>query len=699
MLRVYLLLFLLLSAILKSQDLNFLTENYFKWPDTKKVFEVIPDSLKDNGAIILNDEIELNFPLRNIKRRQSIKILNEQGLNYFRSISLPQNFDITKLNNPVYKQGRFSKRGIPFIREYKISYFAARIIRNKIVYELQTNVKTNKVYWVKSDGERVYDYEYVFNFDDLLVDDIIEYTYKAEINGSYDSDQFYVNDYFPKLKTNVIVSVNYYPENKTENTVVCHNIDSSLYTKTYSATGKYAFYTYNFRFNTLNAIKYSQNCIAGKTLPHITASMYSLHKHYLNSTINNNKFVYSTKYTWFIVPDSLYFKEKIYNKYGASLRKFISKFPENPLDSTNVSFFTQVCDTLNAFKYLSSEQVHYGPDAQYATTSSDKLLKRQLDEEFIEDTYNNILFEKNIFYYKANVQDRRLGFHTTSHRAHEDYELEFFVLPVKAFYKFFVPRFNGMKYLPDELPFYYEGSLCALIPKNTNAIPYKEGLQNIKFIKTPVSTYNENVRIENAVFKVNRDSLLIHSTIKENLNGQFSTILRHFYNNDCIDSTINAYYFKKCIEKPNSSEQKIKLTSFSKTFPFRASYSCTEDIAASKDSIDLSNWFSFILSKKYFQQKITQDYFFDFTFTDTYNFMFEFTKATTISNMAQCNTALSNEFFEISSTLSKQSDEKYLLTVTTKVKQYLLPQQQSAYLLEYVNALDKINSLKLKFSH
>ncbi|MBI3520577.1 MAG: hypothetical protein HY062_14660, partial [Bacteroidetes bacterium] len=275
MIRVLvLLLFLQISFSIKSQDLMFMDERY-SWPDNNKIFEAIPDSFKNEGAIILNDDINLDFSQNVIKRRQAIKIVNEEGLSYFKSISLPQNFDITQQNTPYYKQGRFSKRLIPYIYEYKIKYFAARIIRNKVITEIPVKVTTNKVYWVKNDGERIYDYEYIMNFEDLQVNDIIEYAYKVEIKGSYDSDQFYVNDYFPKLNTNLTIKVVAPGEIKESHVVLNHNIDSAVYTRVDQPSNRYTFQNHTYKFKHLNAIKYPQNSLAGKTLPHVTANIYS----------------------------------------------------------------------------------------------------------------------------------------------------------------------------------------------------------------------------------------------------------------------------------------------------------------------------------------------------------------------------------------------------------------------------------------
>jgi hypothetical protein len=700
MLKVFILFCLLSVTGLVSQNLNFLNDNFYSWPDNNKhLTEIIPDSLKKEGAVILKDDIELNFSERYIKRRQAVKILNEAGLDYFSAITLPQEFDITRAHHPIYKQGRFSGTCIPYIHEYAISYFAARIIRNKTIIELPASVSTTKLYWVQKDGERIYDYAYDFNIVGLQVNDIIEYSYKADIKGSYGTDQFYVNDYFPKLKSTVSIRASSPIELNKSSMVLNHNIDSTCYSTHDVPGSSYIYQSHLYKFKYLKGIKYAQNSQAGKTLAHITASPSGVKKHFFNATLQSTKYVYSAKYSWFIIPDSLYFKERIYNRSGSSLRRFVAGFPDNTSDSSKCLFFSRVTDTINHFNYLSAEQMHYGKDAQYALSSAERLAKRQLTEEFMGELYNSILFERNVFYYIANVQDRRFGYHTPLNRSHEDYEAEFIALPVKNYYKFYVPRFHGMTYFPDELPFYYESAYCALIPKNTQAAKSKAGLQEIRFIKTPTSSYNDNVRTENAVFKVNLDSLVIHASIKENLNGQFSTILRHYYNNACIDSTIKPAYFKRCTEKPKSVEQRIQQASQSQTFPFRASYLCSASIPTGKNSIDLSGWFSFLLSGDDFKDAFTHDYMMDFTYTDTYNFLFEFNKPVSVSNAEEFNKSLSNELFEITAKLDKQENNKYLLCVTTKVKQYVLPANKFYELVGYVNLLKQLNSSSLTLSY
>jgi hypothetical protein len=89
----------------------------------------------------------------------------------------------------------------------------------------------------------------------------------------------------------------------------------------------------------------------------------------------------------------------------------------------------------------------------------------------------------------------------------------------------------------------------------------------------------------------------------------------------------------------------------------------------------------------------------DFTYTDTYNFLFEFDKPTTITNIGEFTTSLNNEYFDITTNITKQDDHKYLLTVSTKAKQYLVPEAKASLLTAYVEQLNKLNTFKLKYSN
>ena len=132
------------------------------WPDKYADYKELPDSLKNSDAVILNEN--LTVTQTHVETRVAIKILNEKGLEHFKNLQLPQNFDLT--NSPNFnKQGRFKNRINPFAL-CTVNYFIARIIKpNKKIIELPLKYKTSKVFWIKNNGEHLDDKVYDFDFE------------------------------------------------------------------------------------------------------------------------------------------------------------------------------------------------------------------------------------------------------------------------------------------------------------------------------------------------------------------------------------------------------------------------------------------------------------------------------------------------------------------------------------------------------
>src|SRR5262249_21433773 len=134
-------------------------------------------------------------------------------------------------------------------------------------------------------------------------------------------------------------------------------------------------------------------------------------------------------------------------------------------DSNGVKFMKAVSDTLNAFKYYSANYMYYNDPRLYSLYSTDHLFKRRLSQMNLLHIYESILTEKGIFYYITNVQDKRLEENNPliRNRAYENIILS---IPSKKGYMYLVPRYNGLNYFFNELPFYYEGAIAALFPIN-----------------------------------------------------------------------------------------------------------------------------------------------------------------------------------------------------------------------------------------
>ena len=664
------------------------------WPDKFTDYKELPDSLKNNDAVILNENLSIKGT--RIETRVAIKILNQNGLNNFKNIQLPQNFDLTNLPN-FNKQGRFKTRKNPFV-ECTINYLIARIIKpNKKIVELPIKYTTNKTYWIKGNGERLYEKVYDFTFDNLQIGDILEYIYQEDVTMNSSQDIIYPNGRYPKLNYNLEITFTspfyaQYPKNLC--LIYNTNIDSANFESSDKIQSNERIVVNKYHYNYLKAIMYPQNMQVGSSLPNISINnIYNQDPRYTG--YNTTKANFIDRYRWAKSVVNIH-HENIYDAYHEKLKKFLKTIEITESDTFNIAFLKTFISTLNDLEFISAERMNYSGEAQYAASSAERILEGKLVEEFMFKDYSELLSEKNIFYNEGIIIDKRLSTVNTHYRNHSGLENRIIAIPIKNDYKYCVPRYHGLKYFLDELPFYYESVVCALTPCY-NCVE-KKRVEDLFFVRTPASTVNENVRTETSIFTLNLDSLTISATIKEHLGGQFSTILRPFYAKEAIDSTIPENYFKRCIDKPLAFNKQVSHFSSSETFPFTQKYHCAEKIKlTTKTKIDLHNWFSFTYKKEDYD-RIPNHYFFtDFMYTDSYNFLFQFNKGVEISNAENLNKKIENDYFDLVSNFTQQEGNNYLLNVVVRVKQAIIPQKDGDKVMEFVKALDEINNFEIEF--
>lgn len=674
------------STILFGQNLSF-QKFVYTWPTEKPNITKQTNSFSNEDLVIIDEYVKLdltNDSWNGLKKKCVVKINNEAGVKKLSPIVLPESFD--ESGDRFMPHRSFSMKSNPFIYEFKITYFAARILkRSGTVENCNPDITTKKIYWVADNGRHLEDFNYLFRLNNIEVGDIIEYTYSIEYKKEYASNIFYFHSTIPKQNTEF--EINYLPIRDLESyKVICNmNIpDSCLYQKNIHVEKGIKKNTGIYRFKNLKALNYSLNSCIGKSLPHLSID-------YTNYNRGPNfEWIFWNNY----VKD-----DAIYNNRFANIRKFISKLP-SPEPSDNSDFLYALNKSLNELKFISAESLNYGENPQYAVNSGEWLNKGKLVEEFMMDMYAQLLDEAYIPFKFVCVHDKRFGELKNNCRAESKYEKFLFAIPKGKSLLYMPDRANGLKYHLNELPFYYEGTIAAIVTskEETRSIKQNDSLKDYKFIRTQSGTENENLRIENAVLKVNLDSSCINASIKENLVGQFSTIIRPFYLNDPIDSTVSSIYFKKCIAKPNATNASITLSSKSEYAPFKYTFNCSEKIpVVNKTEISLKDWFSFIYSKKLIPEKPNFDYYVDFRYTDMYNFMFEFNKATEILNGNDFIRAINNTYFELSSKLVKQTEASYLLSVIVKVKQPVIPVNETNTLMELCDNLEQLNNLILKF--
>jgi hypothetical protein len=729
---------------------TFYGEYPVKWENTRPV-QLPADFYKFSASdlVIIGDKTDFYFSVNNsektgrslifqinpannnekITRHLTIKINSAKGLEILKAYKLPESFD-NAFDADYYKQGRRARIKTPYVWEYSINKFAARKFYGNSWTPVTFNLRYENVKWIKSSGEFEKEDQPVFELQNISVGDIVQIYYESFFNSTYGSSIFYFNSGYPKL--NCEYNFMYFVNKPYEayKFVLPLNIADSCIKESIEEQQDYSVKTKKIRLNNLKAVNYPSNSFEEKEFPHVIVD-FTFYRYLTGSFPSGDERIYDFKsrpkdFTWVLFDDTLNRYTKIYDKQFTSVRKFLTLLPPLVKDSDNIDFFKVLCDKLNTFRFISSNQLFYNESNLLDLYSGEHLLKGRLVENSLWKIYKDVLNESGVFYYNVNIQDKRYGEHNVIYRACYSYEKQLIAVPYKNTYIYFMPRFEGLKYHLNELPFYLEGGLALLSPKNLppgekndltkkrpvfarslnesdtsiigkSLIDQKNNkVKTFKFVKTYSGTYNSNARTENAFINVSLDSLKLDLTIKEHLSGQFSTILRHFYLNEYIDSTISPGYFKKCTDKPNPSEIKIKLSSHVAAFPFPYNFNCTEKIILkSSQSLSLKNWFSFTLSKTTFPEIPNHNYYFDFDFSDSYNFLLRFTTPVELKNGASFAKRINNDYFELESEIINNSETDFLLKVKLVVKQKSIPEEKMNLLMEIVSALDSLNDFSL----
>lgn len=672
---------------------------------------VLKEQEELSDLLILSDQAEFCFYAQNnekLTRNLIVKINTQKGLDIVKTHRLPESFD-PAFDAHYFKQGRMARVKTPFITEFTLKKYGARKIYGGKWKELVFDLKYEEVKWMKTAGdfagEFVKEDIKAFHLRDLQIGDVVQIAYEADFNASYGNNLFYLTSAYPKLSCEYTFTYKVGARFSGYGFVLPVNIPDSCVKRTGERFKDYEIISDKITLTNLGGINYPSNSFEGNRLPHVFAD-FRVFRILTGSYPSDGGRIYDFEYYrpknfgWMVSGDTTNYYTKVYDKQFAAIRKFSSRLPPyTGNDSTNTGFFKALCDTLNSFRYITSNHMFYNEPNLRDVYSGEHLLKRRLVEHLQWKTYKDILNDSKVFYSVANIQDKRYGEHNSSYRAAYAYEKELIAIPSGNSYIYFMPRYRGMKYHLNELPFYLEGTLALLQPRNFQADVKNKEDHIFRFIKTHRGTFNENTRTENAVVRISLDSLKADLLIKESLSGQFSTVLRHLYLGDAIDSTISTHYFRKCTDKPFASKQKIKLSSKMTEFPFRYNFNCTEQIGLAGDKhLRLKNWFSFPLSKNTLPEQPQHDYYFDFEFSDAYNFLLNFSQPVELKNASAFSKKLSNELFELESEIVAQSENAYLLKVKLVIRKARIKVGETALLMNLVNELEALNDFSLELA-
>jgi hypothetical protein len=678
-----------------------ISENECIWDHapTKYSSIKIPERFEKEDILIIKEDVKFNFTFiyeKTLKKTVVLKILSDKGVRELDSLILPESFDIAE-NEELMTLGRAAKRKIPFIKKYNIKCFMARKITPRGAEKIEPHYHADQVRWIKENGEFTEDYKNRYSFKGLSKGDILEYSYEVGFYPSYGNDIFYFNSKWSKLNTSFSYKYIALNSNKNYKFVFTRNVpDSCIQTTSENIKEDICFVTQSITLANLPRINYFINAFSSEEIPFIYFNFnYSI------------KLMDFNKYPVAGIPDfkwtntsPLQGDDIRFNiKRNTDIREFLNKIDSLKTDSTAYSFCKRLVDTLNTFKYYSSNYLLYNDPRLYGLYSTAHLLKRRLIEYKLVDLYEGILNNKHFSYYVCKIQDKRLGDQNPLVRINKGYENIILAVRKNNTLAFIIPRYNGLKYFAGELPFYYEGALVATFPSDYNNKKENQYSKQFKFYRTPKTGADQNVRIEDCEVRLAKDSGICHLKIQEHLNGQFSTLLRPKYLNELIDSTINPDYYKRCIDKPSCTNKTDKLIYKTEEFPYRHVFECSAVCKMENaNELNLSGWFSFLFSEKTIPEKPTHNYYFDFPFTDTYNFTIKSTKKISAVNPEDFAADIDNDYFEMKSSVENKNGN-IVLSLSFKVKKQSVPKNDADELMKIISKLDAFNRKVMRIKY
>ncbi|MGE0568173.1 MAG: hypothetical protein AB7O73_09505 [Bacteroidia bacterium] len=705
--RIVVNLFFLLLFYSAFSQKSYFGKSPHEWTSTPIIPKTIDlGEFSNDDLVILDEENEFSFYSSKdqvLKERIVLLINNETGLSKFNKLQLPESYDVPHDEN-YYEQGRKSKIKVPFIAKFNIINFTARKYKFNRWEPLNFKYNAKKIRWIKPSGEYLDDYIHEFYFEELKAGDVVELFYEIDFSSTYGSNLFYPNGKISKLNSSFKFNYKVGNNFKDYSFILPVSINDSLIKTTYTTSKETCFFTKQFNFSALKSISHPKNALISKQFPYIYAD-FRFYRVIRGSYSDGSNRVYeydlirTKNFEWLIIKDTTNGYEKIYDKQYASVRKYLAGLPATDSDSGKVEFVKALCNSFNSLNYINSNDLYYNKSDKYNLYSGDHLLKGRLVEHLTWKLTKDILNEKGIMYYIVNIQDNRYGEHNFMYRSNYAYENYFIALPNKGKFIYFIPRMSGVRYYLNELPFYYEGSLAAMYARNFQHSDTNKVNSYFKLIRTHKGTSNENTKVENGVVNIKRDSLKADLSIKTSLSGQFSTILRHYYNNTYIDSTLPTFYFKRSTDKGNKLSNNNKLTSKMEEYPFRANYVGATSIKLdSKEVLTLDNWFSFPLDIDGLTIKPNHDYYIDFESTDAYNFVLKFDSPTKIINSNEFKKSIDTDNFSFSSDIVTQNESTYLLKIELKIKKREIKMDKINEFIELVDLLRKYGNIKLQLA-
>lgn len=667
---------------------------HYDWSDEILITLSQSEKYKDYNAVILHEETTLDVGIRNIKRYQVIQFNDEAAIEKYNLFRVPIAMDphLAALESNY----RNETNDFPKLLFEKINFFDARIIRNgefvkavldELAYKREERIGKHLL-------PMYVHYFYVRNLepgDQLEV--IISHQWPMYIF------QYYLNEILPKQEAYITIHNTYMGKINVYTNLLVDSLKS--YEKT--ADDK----THVAVFENLEPInpKLQTNV---RDLPRI--EMYlgktperstQLFAEDIIDTLSWSEVLYGYVTTigpneprsWEIYDDQSYRTTLFYNK--------VKKLTSDTTDGAHLMSFIHnyVVDEMefkNDFNYFIHDKPGYEEMGTYLKNGIFREAARKI-------FYFNMADRINQPYYKTFLQDRRAFCLDTSvvSPLYYDY-LSYVMFDKDSVISVYFPKCHRFGWYANELPFYFTGENIFLIPQNIPRSIYDIGPNFIQYPVIYIQPSPHKMNKKKVEAKVNVSLAKQHTSIQSeiSLSGQFSTLIRGYYQYGWMDTTISPTYYADLCKKIEGTE--IKLKTGQKTFPFLHSFTLNvpsyQNVFATMDSsyiIDLANLIHIHyenLEVKYFKANFR----YDFTGKEEFIIELNFDQLVYIESMDHYNQEIIGSGFVFESSMVKVADNQYGLKVSWDITKDYTEQANLSILEEAFRAIKKFTHLKLK---
>jgi hypothetical protein len=752
--------FLIFIHTTKAQDTPFKKVNY-TW-DPSMLEKIEPEAIFKNApAIILSEKITASLPLiehestlfldKNYYLTKAIRVLinSEEAIKRYSSFYMPEVQDYfldPGSKKFCYNFNDWSNSN----NEYRIMIFAVRLVKKDgsiILPELSDRNEVDSIYNTIMPSPRI---RTNFKIKSLSIGDEFQLVYKIEIpvRGNLDY-RFFFNSIDPKQNYELSIDfpswiksdIHFYKDAKLK-------YDSTLVTE-----NKVEKVKYNWKRKNLQAYDYNSSYANVESLSFVDIELFSgvsvtpiyiRVDTYDGALISNQLSRNSKKH----VP---YFYDNKYNSYTI-FRQCMSKgsigllaapilyydligFKDKPSNkSYNLSknttsnvgyrhfFKSAVLDSSYANDYFKMIAIHNKlnelPAIDYKKTFNDKrylalntyefLERNLLRVDFTNDIYFSLFYRLDSVYYYSIFPDKRLKNFHPKRASVTIPSRNIFAFRMNNNFYYLHPQNTYSKYHLNELPFYFENELVVHIPQNINSIEKCSEINSavdVIYSYTPASQGIDNIRQIVGAIKIDVANNNLNFNGKVTLSGQYSTLLRNYYQNNLIDPTINEDYKIRMSDNADKKSVDYTLTSSSSDYPFKTYYSASYSIpsVATKvseiNTINIQTWFHYVYPDTNFVNSKNHqfDFFPDFLSTDKFRYQLSFDKGVEILNINNYNIEVHNEYADFHAVLKKIDDSNYMFDSSLEIKQDHVPAENIRAVEELSQALDKFVNSKLQY--